>query len=850
MHDLELVYQIFDLDKSGEVGFQEMLTLGQARRSLGHKKGEWTHEMNERMMDRMGIDHNGDVPMKNFVTFFEGVLPIDDDEFDRIIADFTACAMVCNDNKEGLSPSRRHSRQGSRPPVTKGLALTVKPALVCVCGNTFMEDSNFCRKCGKKRPVSSLPTPHYSPVTRSPSPSPPPWEEARSRSTSPARVMSIPVTPTDERYMDVMTPNPAARVPSIPVSPFEERYMDVMTPNPPNPVLPREYGSASPSLGRSLRDSADRYMEVMASKPTETEDEKIKRDREEKKEILARKQAVEEARVRKEEKKKKVEDALAAQDARMEAAKKVDRSPATSATPPPLTNRIMEVSCSSKHEMNDTEAASPGSVGRRREDRYMEVMSPVKKSPVKNNGSETKSKAQNREDDLRRSEEAEKEAMRVQAKRAKMEDSIKAKDDRLEKEEEEEAKKAREFAAKKAAIRQPPTAAPSPSPPAPVTPTQSTPSSGSPSGASDPYMDVMSPNKESTAEKAERILEVRKRVASQKLEAEKKRKQEKLNEAMKEEKFKARESIFKSAETAPQRVDMTGTRKSPSSPGDDDELTTARFSQTPAIVSAESRQQQVDRKAMRIEALREVYQIFDLDHSGEVGFDEMLTLGRARRSLGQKKGEWTYELNERMMERMGTDDNGDVPMENFVTFFESSLTYDDPGFKSTMEQFRACARECNKRKAHEDTGGYKTPDTGGYKAPTEQTRLEPMSPIRPLASSTRIPQPDRDDFYSPRQAPDSPWGTPYVAPYNNDTKSEDIDALWKAIEELRKELSTVKAEAKKAESDRQKEIALLKEQLRDKKDKGAKWEVAGAEPIEPIKTVDGVGLGSFDAANW
>jgi hypothetical protein len=29
-------------------------------------------------------------------------------------------------------------------------------ALVCACGNTFMSDSNFCRKCGKKRPEDKI----------------------------------------------------------------------------------------------------------------------------------------------------------------------------------------------------------------------------------------------------------------------------------------------------------------------------------------------------------------------------------------------------------------------------------------------------------------------------------------------------------------------------------------------------------------------------------------------------------------------------------------------------------------------------------------------------------------------
>lgn len=74
-------------------------------------------------------------------------------------------------------------------------------------------------------------------------------------------------------------------------------------------------------------------------------------------------------------------------------------------------------------------------------------------------------------------------------------------------------------------------------------------------------------------------------------------------------------------------------------------------------------------KADRAKALRKVYQEFDLDGGGDVGEDEMLALGQARRKLGQKSGEWTKEQNKNMMNNMGADKEGNVSVSNFVTYF-------------------------------------------------------------------------------------------------------------------------------------------------------------------------------------
>jgi hypothetical protein len=48
------VYREFDVQGNQTVGFEEMLALGKARR-LGQKGGEWTVEMNQRIMDLLNV---------------------------------------------------------------------------------------------------------------------------------------------------------------------------------------------------------------------------------------------------------------------------------------------------------------------------------------------------------------------------------------------------------------------------------------------------------------------------------------------------------------------------------------------------------------------------------------------------------------------------------------------------------------------------------------------------------------------------------------------------------------------------------------------------------------------------
>lgn len=89
---LQDVYRLFDLDGSGRVGKGEMFVLGQWRRKLGQREGEWTQDMNDTMMANMGVDSFGNINMRSFVKYFDEKLPHIPKDFADTIAQFTACA--------------------------------------------------------------------------------------------------------------------------------------------------------------------------------------------------------------------------------------------------------------------------------------------------------------------------------------------------------------------------------------------------------------------------------------------------------------------------------------------------------------------------------------------------------------------------------------------------------------------------------------------------------------------------------------------------------------------------------------------------------------------------------------
>ena len=109
---------------------------------------------------------------------------------------------------------------------------------------------------------------------------------------------------------------------------------------------------------------------------------------------------------------------------------------------------------------------------------------------------------------------------------------------------------------------------------------------------------------------------------------------------------------------------------------------------------------QSTRGVSREEALRKVYREFDLDRNGDVGEDEMLLLGQTRRVLGQKAGEWTKQVNARLMVKIGAERNGSLSEPKFVQYFDETLPDYRTEFDRIIKQFMKCAQACRKTKLH------------------------------------------------------------------------------------------------------------------------------------------------------
>ena len=93
-----------------------------------------------------------------------------------------------------------------------------------------------------------------------------------------------------------------------------------------------------------------------------------------------------------------------------------------------------------------------------------------------------------------------------------------------------------------------------------------------------------------------------------------------------------------------------------------------------------------------------MFREFDLDGSGVIEAEELLALGKARRSLGQKQGEWTEEKNARLVKRMDANGDGEIQMSEFVHHFEDALPRAREEFDLVLEQFMEVAQACRARK--------------------------------------------------------------------------------------------------------------------------------------------------------
>lgn len=113
----------------------------------------------------------------------------------------------------------------------------------------------------------------------------------------------------------------------------------------------------------------------------------------------------------------------------------------------------------------------------------------------------------------------------------------------------------------------------------------------------------------------------------------------------------------------------------------------------------------------RRKKLLDVFGVFDFDSSNQIEVKELLELGKARRSLGQKSRDWTEAKNARMMKKMDTDGDGDVSSTEFSVYFEAALTQDPAEFDNTIAQFTAVAQACRDRKERVASNVFDSIDT-------------------------------------------------------------------------------------------------------------------------------------------
>ena len=94
--------------------------------------------------------------------------------------------------------------------------------------------------------------------------------------------------------------------------------------------------------------------------------------------------------------------------------------------------------------------------------------------------------------------------------------------------------------------------------------------------------------------------------------------------------------------------------------------------------------------------LIQVFRQFDLDQSGFIAPSELLKLGKARRSLGQKGGSWTREKNDALIAKMDLNRDGLISEYEFARHFMSAFeAYLDPEvFNSTCADLMEVASAC------------------------------------------------------------------------------------------------------------------------------------------------------------
>ena len=105
-----------------------------------------------------------------------------------------------------------------------------------------------------------------------------------------------------------------------------------------------------------------------------------------------------------------------------------------------------------------------------------------------------------------------------------------------------------------------------------------------------------------------------------------------------------------------------------------------------------------EQRRARLHKLSSVFKVFDLDKSGAIESIELLQLGKMRRQLGQKCGDWNEAKNAKLVKKMDANADGTVSDPEFSDFFEKSLSKIPEEFEVIVEQFFQVAQVCRQRK--------------------------------------------------------------------------------------------------------------------------------------------------------
>lgn len=96
---LDAVHKLFDLDGGGFVSKAELQELGQARRKMGQKGGQWTEAQNARLVAKIDKDGDGEIDIAEFSGYFHEALPKPRPEFDIVVDQFMEVGRQLNKNK-------------------------------------------------------------------------------------------------------------------------------------------------------------------------------------------------------------------------------------------------------------------------------------------------------------------------------------------------------------------------------------------------------------------------------------------------------------------------------------------------------------------------------------------------------------------------------------------------------------------------------------------------------------------------------------------------------------------------------------------------------------------------------